>query len=67
MVLSRGLNLTLDNLEERLSKGLIEEGVEEGVHHGGGVPKPGDQVDHLLSDMGTAGDKDVGDEERGPQ
>lgn len=67
MVLPGGLDLALYNLQERLPEGLIEERVEERVDHGGGVPQPGDQVNHLLPDVSPAGDEDVGDEERGPQ
>ena len=67
MIFPCGLNLTLNNLEKRLSKGFIEEGVEERVDHGGGVAKPGDKIDHLLPDVSPAGDEHVGDEERGPQ
>lgn len=67
MVLPCGLDVALHDLEERLSEGLVEERVEERVDHGRSVAEPGDQVDHLLLDVGPARDEDVGDEERRPQ
>lgn len=67
MVLSGGLDVTFHDLEERLSECLVEERVEEWVDHGRGVAQPGDQVNHLLFDMGPTRDEDVSDEERRPQ
>lgn len=67
MILSAAPHLTLYDLEEGLSERLVEERVEERVDHGGGVAQPGHEVDHLALNVRPAGDKDVGDEERGPQ